>query len=137
LKPLNNSWTTNIQVTGEWTSANSTAGGCQNHKTYRNNPLYKVTLGPSDGQLVVELRGPKVYQVGMELTINSLDDPNITAPFISKTTETFRSGFCVIDMENLPAGVYSIRPSTYLPMQEGPFFLKLKSTAKLQIENEH
>lgn len=136
LKAINNNWTTNIQVNGEWSAANLTAGGCQNHKaTYKNNPLYKVTM-PSDGNMIVELRGPKVYQVGLELTISSLDDPNITAPFINKTTETFRSGFCVIDLENIPAGVYNIRPSTYLPNQEAPFFLKLKSSAKLQIEKE-
>lgn len=135
LKEINSNWATNIQVNGEWNTANATAGGCQNHKTYKSNPLYKVTL-PNDGNLVVELRGPKVYQVGLELTVSSLDDPNITAPFISKTTESFRSGFCVLDMESLPAGIYLIRPSTFLPNQEAPFFLKLKSTTKLQIEKE-
>lgn len=61
----------------------------------------------------------------------------ITAPFIAKTTETYRSGFCVIDLDNLPAGKYFIRTSTYLPNQEGPFFLKLKSTSKVQVEREH
>jgi calpain-7 len=135
LKAINSSWATNIQVSGEWNAANLTAGGCQNHKTYKSNPLYKVTLA-NEGSLIVELRGPKVYQVGLEVTISSLEDPNITAPFISKTTETFKSGFCVMDLENLPAGVFNIRPSTYLPNQDGPFFLKLKSTAKLQIEKE-
>ena len=135
LKEIISSWATNIQVNGEWSTMNGTAGGCQNHKTFKSNPLYKVTL-PSDGNLVIELRGPKVYQVGLELTVSSLDDPNITAPFISKTTDSFRSGFCVLDIENLPAGVYMIRPSTYLPYQEAPFFLKLKSSAKLQIEKE-
>ena len=136
LKSINNNWVTNIQVNGEWSTSNFTAGGCQNHKTYKNNPLYKVTL-VNDGNLIVELRGPKVYQVGLELTISSLEDSNITAPFINKTTDSFRSGFCVFDLENLPAGVYHIRPSTYLPNQEAPFFLKLKSSTKLQIEKEN
>lgn len=80
LKSLDINWTTNIQLTGEWNASNLTAGGCQNHKTFKNNPLYKVTL-INDGNLVVELRGPKVYQVGLELTIASLDDPNITGKF--------------------------------------------------------
>lgn len=135
LKEINSNYATNIQVNGEWNTSDGTAGGCQNHKTYKSNPLYKVTLS-NEGNLVIELRGPKVFQVGLELTVSSLDDPNITAPFISKTTESFRSGFCVIDLEDLPAGVYLIRPSTYLPNQEAPFFLKLKSTTKLQIEKE-
>lgn len=135
LKSLDGYLTTNIQVTGEWNSSNSTAGGCQNHKTYRNNPLYKVTLA-NDGNLAVELRAPKVFQVGLELTVKELDDSSLTAPFISKTTDSFRSGFCVLDLENLPAGTYLIRPSTFLPNQEAPFFLKLKSSAKLQIDKE-
>lgn len=136
LKEINSHWTTDIQVSGEWNSANKTAGGCQNHPSYRNNPLYKVTM-PVDGNMIIELRGPKVFQVGLDLTISSLEDPNITAPFRSKSTDSFRSGFCVLDLENLPAGVYHIRPSTFLPNQEAPFFLKLKSSAKLQIEKEH
>ncbi|KAL7025655.1 hypothetical protein ACKWTF_013582 [Chironomus riparius] len=135
LKSLDTYLTTNLQVTGEWNSSNSTAGGCQNHKTYRNNPLYKVTLA-NDGNLAVELRAPKVFQVGLELTVKELDDSSLTAPFISKTTDNFRSGFCVLDLENLSAGKYLIRPSTFLPNQEAPFFLKLKSSAKLQIEKE-
>jgi calpain-7 len=135
LKALDQNSITNIQVNGEWNTANLTAGGCQNHKTYKNNPLYKVTLA-NDGNLVVELRGPKVYQVGLEFIVVSLDNPDITAPFISKTTDSFRSGFCVLDLENLPAGSYHIRPSTFLPNQDGPFFLKLKSSVKLQIDKE-
>lgn len=62
LKSLNNNLTTSMTINGEWKSDNLTAGGCPNHKTYKNNPLYKVTLA-QDGNLIVELRGPKVYQV--------------------------------------------------------------------------
>jgi calpain-7 len=136
LKSLDIDWLTNLQITGEWNSSNNTAGGCQNHKTYKNNPLYKIVL-VNDGNIVVELRGPKVYQVGLELTIKELEDQSITAPLISKTTDSFRSGFCVLDLENLPAGTYLVRPSTYLPNQEAPFFLKLKSSARLQIEKDN
>lgn len=80
LKSLDVNWTTNIQVNGEWNSSNNTAGGCQNHKTYRNNPLYKVTLA-NDADLVIELRAPKVFQVGIDLTVKELDDSSLTGEF--------------------------------------------------------
>lgn len=124
-------------MSGQWDSR--TAGGCLNHPTtYKNNPLYRLQLGPRDSsQLIVELRGPKVYQVGIELSITSLEDPNITAPFVSRSTGNYRSGFCVLDLENLPAGTYTVRPSTFLPEQEGPYFLKFKCTTNLTIERVH
>ena len=75
-----------------------------------------------------------MYQVGLEITISSLTDETITAPFVSKATGTYRSGFCILDLENLPAGVYYVMPSTYLPEQESPFILNLKSTTSMQIE---
>lgn len=121
-------------VNGEWKG--SRAGGCQNHPaTYRNNPRFSLKLGPKDfSNLVIELRGPKVYQVGFEITVQSLDDPSVTAPFVSKTTGSYRSGYCVLDLNDMPAGTYNIMPSTYLPGQESPFILSVKATTKISIE---
>lgn len=91
-------------------------------------------MGPRDyANLVIELRGPKVYQVGLEVLVSSLDDETVTAPFVSKVTGTYRSGFCVLDLDKLPAGVYFVVPSTYLPGQESPFILDFKATAGLNI----
>lgn len=123
----------NKSVNGEWKDQN--AGGCQNHPTYRNNPKYSVQLGPKDpAQLVVELRGPKVYQVGLEVIVSSLVDPNVTAPFVSKVSGSYRSGYCVLDLEKLPAGTYHIIPSTYLPAQESPFILSIKASTGITVE---
>lgn len=83
---------------------------------------------------MIELRGPKVYQVGLELTVVSLADETVTAPFVSQKTGVYRSGFCVLDLAGIPAGVYQVRPSTFLPDQESPFFLKVKSTTNVVIE---
>jgi calpain-7 len=92
-------------------------------------------VGPKEfSNLVIELRGPKVYQVGLELTVQTINDESVTAPFISKTTGNYRSGFCVLDLEEIPAGIYLVRPSTYLPGQDSPFFLKLKSSTNVLIE---
>lgn len=121
-------------VNGEWKGAR--AGGCQNHpETYRNNPKYRLKLGPKDySNLVIELRGPKVYQVGFEIAVVSLDDANVTAPFVSKTTGSYRTGYCVMDLNDMPAGTYNLIPSTYLPGQEAPFILNIKATTNISIE---
>lgn len=134
LKQLPTTYQGQEQIKGEWKG--TTAGGCQNHpQTYRLNPKYRIQLGPRDFcNLVIELRGPKVYQVGLEVTVASLVDPTVTAPFVSKVTGTYRSGFCVLDMENLPAGIYYVVPSTYLPEQESPFLLNFKANTSITIQ---
>lgn len=69
--------------------------------------------------------------------MGSLENSEVTAPFVTKTSGTYRSGFCVIDLEKLPAGIYYITPSTYLPDQEGPFILTLKSSTSVTVERVH
>uniref|UniRef100_A0A182W9E9 Calpain catalytic domain-containing protein n=1 Tax=Anopheles minimus TaxID=112268 RepID=A0A182W9E9_9DIPT len=137
LKQLGPCYSTVENLNGEWKG--KTAGGCLNHPlTYKNNPLYRLHIGPADtSDLVIELRGPKVYQVGLDLTVVSLTDDTVTAPFVSQKTGVYRSGFCVLDLEGIPAGVYQVRPSTFLPDQESPFFLKVKSTTNVVIEKVH
>lgn len=133
-KAISNRYVGRQTINGEWKDV--TAGGCQNHPaTYRLNPKYRLKLGPKElSNLVIELRGPKVYQVGIEVTIESLSDPNITAPFVSKTTGSYRSGYCVLDLMEMPAGIYRIMPSTYLPGQESPFILSVKATTTISME---
>lgn len=134
LRKLEHTFIGKQTITHEWKG--QTAGGCQNHQmSYKNNPRYSLSLGPRDSQnLVIELRGPKVYQVGLEIIIVSLDDPTLTAPFVSKTSGSYRSGYCVIDLDNLPAGRYHIIPSTFLPGQESPFIMNIKSTTNITVE---
>lgn len=134
LKPLTRVYYQTHQVQGEWNQ--QTSGGCQNHpESYKNNPKYRITLGPKENSnLVCELRGPKVYQVGLELIVGSLVDPDVTAPFVSKVTGTYRSGFCVLDLDQLPAGVYYLVPSTYLPQQQSPFILNFKASTNIVVD---
>lgn len=47
-----------------------------------------------------------------------------------------RSGYVVLDLEDIPAGVLHITPSTFLPNQEGPFILHVKATAPVRITRE-
>lgn len=133
-KAIPSKFVTNKQVDGEWNIAS--AGGCKNHpQTYRTNPRYKLIIGPKDfSNLIIEFRGPKVFQVGFELTVASLDDPNVTAPFVTKTTGNYRSGYCVLDLNDIPAGTYYLIPSTFLPGQISPFILNIKSTTNVSVE---
>lgn len=65
------------------------AGGCGNHPaTYKNNPRFRLEVeGTSnENKLFIELKGPKQYQIGFDVTISSLNDTEITAPF--KTTNS-------------------------------------------------
>ncbi|KAJ6649460.1 Calpain-7, partial [Pseudolycoriella hygida] len=134
LKPLTRVYYQTHEIQGEWNQ--QTSGGCQNHpETYKNNPKYRINLGPKENSnLVCELRGPKVYQVGLELIVGSLVDPDVTAPFVSKVTGTYRSGFCVLDLDHLPAGIYYLIPSTYLPHQESPFILNFKASTNIVVD---
>lgn len=44
----------------------------------------------------------------------------------------YRCGFCYLELENIPAGIYNIIPSTFLPKQEGPFFLDFNSVIPIK-----
>lgn len=44
-----------------------------------------------------------------------------------------RCGFCYMEVEQVPAGTYNVTPTTFLPKQEGPFFLDFASTSPLKV----
>uniref|UniRef100_A0A1B6DQ37 Calpain catalytic domain-containing protein n=1 Tax=Clastoptera arizonana TaxID=38151 RepID=A0A1B6DQ37_9HEMI len=119
---------------GQWKA--STAGGCRNHPaTYLKNPKYQLILDTigNNNNVIVDLKGPKQYQLGLEVACVSLVDENVTAPFKTKSSGAYRSGFVILELEALPAGTYEIIPSTFLPNQEGPFFLTVKSSCPIKL----
>lgn len=80
-----------FKVSDSWTER--TAGGCANHvQTYRTNPRYRLNLESvrNDNYLFVELKGPKQFDIGFSITISSLSDPSITAPFQTQITKPYR-----------------------------------------------
>lgn len=80
-----------FQITGEWKGI--TAGGCPNHPaSYPNNPKFKVEIDSTSNNnyLLIELKGPKQYQMGLEVTLQQIKDETITAPFKSKSSGTYR-----------------------------------------------
>ncbi|KAI5744303.1 hypothetical protein M8J76_001054 [Diaphorina citri] len=135
LEKIENPYQHKEEISGEWKGL--TAGGCPNYPaTYPNNPRYQVTLDSRqsmDNTLLVFLKGPKQYSLGVKITCVRLDDETATAPFKTKDSGAYRSGFVAVEMDNLPSGTYEIMPSTFSPQQEGPFFLELKSSCSITI----
>ncbi|XP_074007108.1 calpain-7 isoform X5 [Numenius arquata] len=120
-----------IQVNGQWKG--HSAGGCGNFRdTYKNNPIYQFQLD-KNGPLLIELRGPRQYSVGFELvTVSTVGDPG-SYGFQKKSSGDYRCGFCYLEVENIFAGVYNIIPTTFLPQQEGPFFLDFNSVTPIKV----
>uniref|UniRef100_A0A3B5L7Q6 Calpain catalytic domain-containing protein n=1 Tax=Xiphophorus couchianus TaxID=32473 RepID=A0A3B5L7Q6_9TELE len=109
------------------------AGGCGNYKdSYKNNPIYQINL-ERPAPLLVELRGSRQYSVGFEMvTVSTVGDPG-TASFQKKNSGDYRCGFCYMELDHVPAGIYNVTPTTFLPKQEGPFFLDFASTSPLKV----
>ncbi|XP_062980483.1 calpain-7 isoform X3 [Elgaria multicarinata webbii] len=124
-------YTTSKRMNGQWKGRS--AGGCGNFRdTAKNNPIYQFQLDRT-GPLLIELRGPRQYSVGLELVaVSTMGDPGPSG-FQKKNSGDYRCGFCYLEVENVPAGVYNIIPSTFLPQQEGPFFLDFNSVIPLKI----
>lgn len=119
---------------GEWTV--STAGGCTNYpQTHLNNPVYQVTLNSAtdSNHLLIDLKGPKQYSVGFDVvtvTVNNASSPNY---FKKKSSGSYKSGFTILELENVPSGTYNIIPATFLPGQCGPFFLTVQASCPIKI----
>ena len=67
-----------------------TAGGCANHPTHENNPAYLLTLDVSVSQLLVELKGPKQYQIGIDIMCVSTKEENSAGSFSRKSSGPYR-----------------------------------------------
>lgn len=79
------------EICDEWKGPS--AGGCGNHPlTYKNNPKIKIIVESSSNEnsLLIELKGPKQYQIGFDLTISNLADENLTAPFKTISSGPYR-----------------------------------------------
>ncbi|KAF7392820.1 hypothetical protein HZH66_008653 [Vespula vulgaris] len=99
-------------------------------KLWQIPQLYKYEKEITDGQWKGISAGPKEYQIGFDIVMVTVNNPNAEV-FKSKNSGSFRPGFVYLELERVPAGIYHIIPSTYLPGQEGPFFLTCKSSCNL------
>ncbi|XP_063778418.1 calpain-7 isoform X2 [Pseudophryne corroboree] len=124
-------YTINKRINGQWKG--QSAGGCGNFRdTHKNNPIYQFQMEKA-GPLLVELRGPRQYSVGFEvITVSTNGDPGPSS-FQKKSSGDYRCGFCYMEVDNIPAGIYNIIPTTFLAAQEGPFFLDFNSVIQIKV----
>ncbi|XP_006635595.1 calpain-7 [Lepisosteus oculatus] len=124
-------YTHSKRVNGQWKG--QSAGGCGNYKeTHKYNPIYQFQLEKA-GPLLIELRGSRQYSVGFEvIAVSSVGDPGPSAAQ-KRSSGDYRCGFCYMEADCVPAGVYNIIPTTFLPKQEGPFFLDFNTTTPIKV----
>lgn len=79
------------------------------------------------GNLVVTIGNWHFVCVQCTLYVTSWSHNNLILIFLQ-----YRCGFCYLELENIPAGIFNIIPSTFLPKQEGPFFLDFNSTVPIK-----
>jgi len=56
--------------------------------------------------------------------------------FKMKSTGDYRKGYCVLAVEGVSGGTYTIRPSTYVPGQVGPFILEVESNREFLLTRD-
>lgn len=119
------------RINGQWKGAS--AGGCGNYRdTFKNNPIYQFNMEKA-GPLLIELRGSRQYSVGFEVVTVSTAGDSGSSGSQKRGSGDYRCGFCYMEVENLPAGIYNVIPTTFLPKQEGPFFLDFSSATPLRV----
>ncbi|CAH8522531.1 unnamed protein product [Schistosoma intercalatum] len=134
LSKIKDPYTISKQITGEWKGSN--AGGCINDKeSYRTNPRFEISVPNNncDNQLLIELRGPRDYALGLELIRISATNDQAPNQQSRSTTGDYRRGYVVLEQAGLSGGVYNVIVSTYRPGQEGPFILSIKSISNFTI----
>lgn len=122
------------RVSGQWKG--SSAGGCGNYReSHSNNPIYQLRVDGSgtDNFILVELLGPKQYSVGFEITTVSESTPGAAGAFKKTSSGDYRNGYSVFELNRISGGIYNIMPSTFLPGQEGPFFLDISSSCPVSL----
>lgn len=124
-------FTNTKRINGQWKGAS--AGGCGNYKdSFKNNPIYQFNMEKT-GPLLIELRGSRQYSVGFEVVTVSTAGDSGSSGSQKRGSGDYRCGFCYMDVENFPAGIYNVMPTTFLPKQEGPFFLDFSSVTPLRV----
>ncbi|BHF63102.1 calpain 7 [Sparganum proliferum] len=132
LVQIKDPYTCSKTITGAWKGAN--AAGCPNHDNFELNPTYEISLNnrDSDNQLLIEMRGPREFAVGFQLSVSSLS----VAPINHQekmSTGSYRRGYTMMELAGLAGGKYQLIVATFEPRQEGPFIISLRSLRPVEI----
>ncbi|CAC5410761.1 CAPN7 [Mytilus coruscus] len=124
------------RVSGNWSGPS--AGGCGNYReSHSKNPIYQLRVdgNGTDNFVLIELLGPKQYSVGFEITTVNETNPGAPGAFKKTSSGDYRNGYCVLELSRISGGLYNIMPSTFLPGQEGPFFLDVSSNCPISLSH--
>ncbi|TPX64460.1 hypothetical protein SpCBS45565_g05885 [Spizellomyces sp. 'palustris'] len=128
IQEIQDSYPYSTQVVGHWTS--TTAGGSLNHPSFQLNPRYKLTALKRT-RIFITLEAPKEYAVNVKLI---RDDVTLTTEMTSKVRYGHQVVGIKLEIETvvfIPAGIYTVVPSTFQPGQIGTFILTVQSTEQL------
>lgn len=119
-------------VSSAWNAA--TAGGNSESSSYFVNPQFQLSV-PQKADLSLLLEGPTVStNVNVKLVHSSGNRIfKMTRQDIIKDSGDYRPGSASALMQDLDPGNYTIICSTFQAGQEGPFTLRIQSTAKIEI----
>lgn len=133
LKRIHDPYKSKQEITGSWKG--KSAGGCGNYRdTYQHNPRYQFGV-QHETQMLIELKGPKQYQIGFDLVCVFINSDLKSSPkyFKMRPSGAYRTGYVMMVVELLP-GTYDIVPTTFRPGQEGPFFLTISSCSSVKAQ---
>ncbi|XP_031565843.1 calpain-7-like [Actinia tenebrosa] len=120
-------------VKDSWTA--KTAGGCPNYPTFSSNPVYSLELKSpvtsNPAEVFIKMLAPKQFSIGVML--RSVDRTPSGKPTYEAPFESYRPGFFVMQLSGVPAGSYQLIPSTFLPKQEGPYFLTVAASCNFSL----
>ncbi|KAI4811023.1 hypothetical protein KUCAC02_013950 [Chaenocephalus aceratus] len=119
-----NPFTQTKRVNGQWKGSHFRWRG--NYKdSYKHNPIYQINMERA-GPLLIELRGSSV---GFEMVTVSMVTERGPPASRRRTAEITGVVSATWRRSLFPPDLYNVIPTTFLPKQEGPFFLDFSSTS--------
>ncbi|XP_032218240.1 calpain-7 [Nematostella vectensis] len=128
LSPVIDPYKYEKKINDSWTA--STAGGCLNYPTFKKNPVFALGLKSGPAELLIKILAPKQFSIGAVLRSVELGP---SGKPVFEAVDTYRPGFFMYRLSNVPSGSYQLIPSTFLPDQSGPFFLTVASSCPMSL----
>uniref|UniRef100_A0A8R1HS41 Calpain catalytic domain-containing protein n=1 Tax=Caenorhabditis japonica TaxID=281687 RepID=A0A8R1HS41_CAEJA len=97
------------------------------------SPIEKLTLHSKadDNSVFLEIKAPKQFSIALEIKQASSDR---TIFMETKSSGPYRPGYTVLVLENVPAGTYYVKASTYTSTDAGPYILRVDASCKFSME---